>query len=232
MGIKMEELPKEMSLSALEDRCMSEINNYRRGEPSSDKYCLEIFRRAMLEHDDAAWTLLVERFYEYMLGSFRRHVKREAASLLDSPENFVARAFERFWLAAVHNQQLEFTNLAAALSYLRNCLNGAVLDTLRTHSRSREVALPESGFPEEPAVEDHEEGQGLWEIMQSLLSNKREYRVAYLLYHCNLKPREIVLRCPQEFSDVQEIYRLRRNIIERLMRESDQIRWKLDDLDL
>ncbi len=231
MGIKMEELPKEMSLSALADRCMSEINNYRRGEPSSDKYCLEIFRRAMLEHDNAAWTLLVERFHEYMLGSFRRHMRREAASLLDSPENYIARAFERFWLAAVYNQQLEFTTLAAALSYLRNCLNGAILDTLRAHSRSREVALPESGFPDEPAVEDHEEGQGLWEIIQSLLSNKRERRVAYLLYHCNLKPREIVRRCPQEFSDVQEIYRLRRNIMERLMRDSDQIRWKIDSPD-
>ncbi len=47
MGMDMEELPKNMSLSALADRCMSEINHYRRGEASSDQYCLEIFRRAM-----------------------------------------------------------------------------------------------------------------------------------------------------------------------------------------
>jgi DNA-directed RNA polymerase specialized sigma24 family protein len=223
----MEKLPKNMSLSALADRCMQEIGNYHRGEASSDQYSLEMLRRAMLEGDNTAWALLVKCFYEYMLDSFRRHLRKEAASRIDSPENYAARAFERFWFAAVHNQQLEFTTLAAALSYLRNCLNGAILDTLRAHSRSREVALPESGFPDEQAVEDHEEGQGMWEIIQSLLSNKRERRVAYLLYHCNLKPREIVRRCPQGFSNVQEIYRLRRNIMERLMRDADQIHWRL-----
>ncbi len=228
MGIEMEELPKDMSLSALADRCTREISNHRRGEACNDQYCLEMFRRAMLEQDDSVWALLVERFDEYMLGLFRRHVSREAASRLDSPENYVARGFERFWLAAVHNQQLQFTTLAAALCYLRSCLNGAIVDTLRAYSRAKEVVLPEPGFPDEPTVEDHEEeDQRLWEAIQDMLPNERERRLAYLLFHCNLKPREIVRRCPQEFSAVQEIYRLRRNIIKRLSRDSDQIRWKM-----
>ncbi len=223
-----EATPSTMSLSALADRCMSEINNYRHGEVSGDQYCLELFRRAMLEQDNAAWALVVERFHEYMMGSFRRHVKREAASRLDSPENYVARAFDRFWLAAVHNQQLEFTTLVGALSYLRNCLYADILDTLRANSRSNEVVLPEPRFPDESAVEEHqEEDQGLWETIQGMLTNERERRVAYLLFYCNLKPREIVRSSPQEYSSVQEIYRLRRNIMERLWRNSDQIRWRL-----
>src|SRR5215472_16106251 len=194
MGIKRDELPKDLRLTALADRCMNEIKNYRHGQASSDQYCLEMFRRAMLEGNDETWTVLVERFHDYLLGSFRRHVRREVASRIDSPENYVAKAFERFWFAAVHNQQLEFTTLAAALSYLRNCLNGAILDTLRSYSRSREVALPEPGHPEEPAVEDLEEGLDMWDIIQSLLANVRERRVAYLRFHCNLRPREIVRR--------------------------------------
>src|SRR2546428_761126 len=52
----------------------------------------------------------------------------------------------------------------------------------------------------------------------------REQRLAYLLYHCNLKPREIVRFCQEEWPDVQEIYRLRRNILERLLRKTDQLR--------
>src|SRR6266581_3220543 len=179
---ELPELPGAMSLSALAERSMSEIDNYRRGEPSNDQYSLEIFRRAMLECDNAAWTVLENRFKDFLLGSFRRHSKSEAASRLDSPENYVARAFARFWLAAVHNQRLEFTTLAAALHYLRGCLNSTILDALR----------------------------------------------AYSLYHCNLKPREIVRLCPQEFHKVEEIYRLRRNIIERVQRSADQIRWKLN----
>jgi len=222
------ELPGAMSLSALAERSMSEIDNYRRGEPSNDQYSLEIFRRAMLEGDSAAWTLLENRFKDFLLGSFRRHPKSEAASRLDSPENYVARAFARFWLAAVHNQQLEFTTLAAALHYLRGCLNSTIVDALRAYSRVKEMALPEADYGWEPVVEDHDDGRDLWEVLSGVLTSERERRLAYLLYRCNLKPRVIARVCPQEFHEVEEIYRLRRNIMERVQRNVDQIRWKLN----
>ncbi len=226
MGMDMEELPRNMRLRALADRCMSEINNYRRGEASSDQYCLEIFRRAMLEHDDAAWTLLVDRFKEFLLAAFRRHPKSEAALHLDSPENYVARAFARFW-NAVHNQQVMFTSLGAALRYLRVCLDSTILDMLRANARAREVPLPELGFAGEPAVEDQDEGSELWEVIRDMLPSERERRLAFYLYHCNLKPREIVRLRPQEFPDVNEIHRMKRNIVDRLARNADLIRYKL-----
>src|SRR5215467_14045637 len=106
---EMEESARNMSLAALADQCLSEINSYCRGETFSDQYCMEIFRLALLYNDKAAWVLIQERFLEFMLGSVRRHSHYEAASRLDSPENYAALAFERFWLVAVRNQQLEFT---------------------------------------------------------------------------------------------------------------------------
>src|SRR6266702_1164048 len=223
----MSELPGAMSLSALADRCMSEIDNYRRGEESNDQYCLEIFRRAMLEHDDEAWSLLVNRFQEFLLAAFRRHPRCEAALHLDSPENYVDRAFARFWVA-VHDQQEMFTSLGAALRFLRLCLNSTILDMLRSYARAREVPLPELDFAMEAAVEDQDEGGELWEVILTMLPGDRERRLAFLLYPCNLKPREIVRLCPQEFSNVDEIYRLRRNIVDRLERGADQIRWRLN----
>jgi DNA-directed RNA polymerase specialized sigma24 family protein len=222
------ELPGAMSLSALADRSMSEINNYRRGKPSNDQYSLEIFRRAMLGRDNAAWALLVDSFKDFLLGSFRRHPRSGAASRLDSPENYVARSFARFWSSAVHSQQLEFTTLAAALHYLQVCVNSTIVDALRAYSRAKEVALPEPDFAGEPAVEDHDDGRDLWDAMSGILSSERERRLAYLLYCCNLKPRDIVRIFPQEFHEVEEIYRLRRNIVERVQRDVDQIRWKLN----
>ena len=60
-----------------------------------------------------------------------------------------------------------------------------------------------------------------------MLPGEREQRLAYLLYHCGLKPREIVRFCPQEWSDVKEVYRMRRNIMERLLHHADQLRWRL-----
>ncbi len=51
-----------------------------------------------------------------------------------------------------------------------------------------------------------------WGIFQLMLPHRRERRLTYLLYHCGLKPREIV-HSAEEWSDIQEIYRLRRKIM-------------------
>jgi hypothetical protein len=76
-------------------------------------------------------------------------------------------------------------------------------------SRARVVALPGPGEAGEPLFEDHDDSDELWEVIASLLPDERTRRVAYLLFHCGLKPREIVHFCPEEFSDVQEIDRRR-----------------------
>ena len=234
MGVEMEDLPDQMSLTALENRCISEIENYRRKEPYNDQYCLEIFHRALLQHNNDAWELLMQRFGPMVKSWVRSHPRQDAACRLDSEDNYVAKAFSRFWQAAAYNQEVRFTSLAAALSYLKTCLTGAILDTLRSYAKA-DLSLNDPDHPpqEEPAMEDDtDDGQELWSIIKSLLPNAREQRLAYLLFHCGLKAREVVQFCGQEFSDVNEVYRLRRNIIERLIRNRDQIRWRLSGEEL
>ncbi len=217
-----------MSLSTLADRCMSEINNYRHGIAYNDQYCLEILRRAILQRNPYAWELLQQHLSDIVLGWLRRHSSRETVCRFDSEENYVAQAFERFWHAAVHHRQLEFQTLAAALRYLRACLNGVLLDTLRTYLRPKEIPLPEPDSPGEPFAEDYDDSHEVWEIIRSMLPNPLEQRLAYLLFHCGLKPKEILRVCPQEFDNVREIYHRQRNILSRLRRNADQIRWRLD----
>ena len=98
--------------------------------------------------------------------------------------------------------------------------------TVRFHLRlrSRELPFPEPGCSLEPRAADSMDDQSFWNSIQSMLPDEREKRLAYLLYHCGLKPREIVLRCPGEFDDVKDIYRLNHNIVERLRRNSDRLR--------
>src|SRR5260221_9677452 len=149
-----------------------------------------------------------------------------------SKENYVADPFVRVWQPSMRSR-LEFDTLAAALNYLKISLQGAVIDKLRAYSRPREVPLPDPGSDtyavEEPASEDEYGSYELWEIVKSLLPNKRERRLAYLMYVDGLKPREIIHFCANEFSDIQEVYRLTRNIVERLMRHRDHIRWRMSD---
>jgi len=217
-------LSSEMSLPVLAAHCLGEIDNFRRGEPCTERYGLELFHRAIMLSDQEAWAWVQQCFGGMVHGWVRRHPKRVVACRLESEENYVAQAFERFWQATACNQQLEFRTLAAALQYLRASLNGAILDTLRTYARPGEVSLLEPG---EPCMEDVTCSSELWEILKGMLSNPREQRLAYLLFHCGLKPREIVHFCSPEWSDTQEIYRLRRTIMERVLRNADLLRWRL-----
>jgi len=219
--------PHLMSVTELADRCMSEVNNYRNGEPPDNQYAVELFRRALMQRDALAWEMVQQRFSELVLQWMRSHPMRKAASRFDSDENYVAQAFTRFWQATAVNQKVEFRSLAAALRYLRATLNGAIYDTLRAYVRARELPLPESGEIGEFIAREQDDGRELWEAIKSLLADKRQQRVAYLLFHCHLKPREIVHYCSEEWSSVQEIYRLRCNIFARLLRNAHYIRWQL-----
>lgn len=216
-----------LSNAALAQQCLLQLAAYRRGEPCDEAPGLELFRRATVEGDPEAWEWVQRCFGETVLAWLRRHPSRAAACRLESEANYVALAFERFWQATTVTQQVAFKTLAAALHYLRASLHGAILDTLRAYARPKEVTFPEPGAPGEPVAEEQTESSELWETLHSMLPTQRERRLAYLLYHCGLKPREIVRFCPQEWHDVQEIYQLRRSILERLMRNADQLRWRL-----
>jgi hypothetical protein len=224
----MEKKLNEMDILELVDRCMIEINNFRRGEPSNDACGLELFRRASHECDPSAWEIIQLHFTDMVLQWMRRHPLRNVACKYDSEENYVAQAFTRFWQATIGNNQIHFKTLAAVLWYLRASLNGTILDTLRAYVRPREIGLPEAGEPGEPVTEDPDDDNEVWEVIRSLLPDERQQRVAYLSFHCGLKPRDIITNCSQEFNDIREIYRLRRNILERLQRHADYISWRLD----
>jgi hypothetical protein len=96
-------------------------------------------------------------------------------------------------------------------------LNGIILDTMRASSRPKEVSKLQSAFSREPLSENVTSSAEVWEHLQRILLNEHEQRLAYLLFHCGFKPWEIVYFYSQEFSDVREIHRLRRRIMDRLL---------------
>ena len=228
MGVKMDEALNRMNLAHLAERCSDEMKLHRRKEAYDDRYCLEIFRRAIIQRADEAWLVLQQRFGESVRIWLHSHASKDVALQRDSEENYIAQTFSRFWYA-VHDQHLEFASLNSALSYLHATLNGILTDTMRSHLRSKEVTTSEPGSFEEPLSEDFSDESATWRSIQSMLSDQREQRVAYLLYYCGLKPREIVTWCPQEFDDIKEVYRLNHNIVDRLRRNRDRLRRLLSD---
>ncbi|WP_052890817.1 sigma-70 family RNA polymerase sigma factor [Thermogemmatispora carboxidivorans] len=225
----MEETLSELNLTALANCCVLELQRSRRHEPADGGYCLELFRRAVEQQTDQAWTLLQQCLTETVRLWLRTHPGMSQALQHDSEENYIALTFSRFW-QAVQEHPPEFPSLKAVLSYLHATLHGVIIDVLRSYQRRQEIALPPLETPflykeaEEPS---DQEDDYTWESIQSLLPHERERRLAYLLYYCGLKPREIVLRCADEFSDIKEIYRLNHNLIDRLRRNRERLRWLL-----
>lgn len=225
MTINPDEALNQLPLTTLSELGNNELLQFRCKASSDGRYCVEILRRALVERTDEAWSVLQQCFSETIRIWILSHPSRDVALLRDSEENYIAQTFSRFWYA-VRDRHLEFTTLSATLSYLRATLSAIIIDTLRSHLRlcSREVPLSEPVLSNEPCVEEPPGGENLWESIQALLLNERERRIFYLLYYCGLKPREVVIRCSQEFADVKEIYSMNANIIDRLRRNCDRLR--------
>src|SRR5581483_263064 len=185
MGIRMDKRLDEMSLAELTRCCAQEMSKYRRKEISSDQYCLEILRRAVVLRDDQAWAVLQQQFNENIRLWLARHPYRETALRYEVDQSYIDDAFRRFW-QAIKDQHLIFATLASALSYLHLCLNCAIMDTLRAYSRPKEEPIPEymQGNFEGPGIEDRYHEEELWEVIESLLPGEKEKRLAYLLFYC------------------------------------------------
>ena len=222
----MDRLPSKMSLAELQCRCWGEMKKFSRQEPNDESFCLEIFRRALELRDEQAWEILTETISAIILGWLRRHPCREEAYRLHTEEDYVALTIERLWMVTVRNQTLQFRSLPGAFAFLRVSLNSVIIDTLR--NQGKDLSIGEIGSME-PTAPLEEESDEIWECIKSMLPDQREQRLAYLLFHCNLKPRQIVQFCSQEFCNVQEIFHMKRSILDRLKRRKDVLyHWLLE----
>lgn len=187
------------------------------------EHCLELFYRALQQNDQRAKEEFQQHCSKAMLGWLRLHPRREEVRHCEKEEFYVVQAFEYFWQATLRRKTLEFSSPTIMLQYLQASLNGVILDTLRNYSCSRQVALSEPTYPTGSISTSHLNSDELWKILQGLLIDTREQRMAYLLFHCGLEPREIVQSYPREFSDVREISRLRQSVIERVLFNQDHV---------
>src|SRR6266566_2323253 len=184
---------------------------------------MEALLRQMLEGDQEAWAGGEQCLGETVRSWLRDHPSKEAACCWESEEYYVSLTFEHFRQVVAAGQLQAHTSPPTVLRYLQACLNGVLLDSLRANGGPKGMTLQEPAHAEEQAGGDHPGDRQLWEGIQQLLPDLRERRVAYLLFQCNLSPRDIFLFAPQEFSDVQEICRLRARILEQILLHSDLI---------
>jgi DNA-directed RNA polymerase specialized sigma24 family protein len=208
------------------DQLVAEARARERRHPNEgatdDAPGLELFRRAMAEGDEAAWHAIVELYRGPLLAQAGRHAVRPLVS--ESDAFCVDRAFERFWCATRTGRIGEFNDLASIFKYLKLCLASVLIDEARARRRRADVSLEDvsvdawvSADPSARVIGRLAERE-LWQAIERELVDANERLVARLSFVAGLSPREIVVRRPDKFSDVVDVYRVKRNMVERLRR--------------
>jgi hypothetical protein len=199
---------EELQTNRVEDAC----NEYH------GQYWLEMFRSALKENDQRSQRWLQQKFSVTILNWVHHHPKSGIACQLHSEEYYINETFRGFWQTLLKQQKFDLSCMADVLSYLHVFMNGVILDTLRYNSSPQIEPIANTGMAEEVSSYENDSTHDIWELIERRFSNAHERRMVYLLFQCDLKPGEIVDRFPNEFSDVNEISHIRRNIMEILTR--------------
>jgi hypothetical protein len=63
--------------------------------------------------------------------------------------------------------------------------------------------------------------QEFWEEVDARLRDEKERRVVYGSFVLALKPRELCAQFPETFCDVNQVYRIKENVLARLRRDTE-----------
>jgi hypothetical protein len=216
---------RDLPLEHLRAEAQAQEVAYARGEPAEDAAGLELFRRAIEERDEAAWHAVVEIYRGLLTAQAGRKAVR---GLVAEDDRFcVDRAFQRFWHATTTGQLTRFDDLASILKYLKMCLGSVLLDQARARRRQGWLSIddvsPDACVTADPSsqVIGRVARRELWETIDRELPNALERLVAHLSFVAGLCPREVLARHPEKFDDVYDVYRTKRNMIDRLRRSQE-----------
>lgn len=219
--------PKDMPLALLSARCGLETERFFQDRASDPHFCFELFRRAIVDRDEQAWSLLFARYMPLVIGWVHRHPSLNRCD--EEPQYFTNRAFQRMWSAVSPEKFGGFHNLAQVLRYLQTCVHSVILDHVRAAEQATVSAQVElSGFErigdgssvERETVADLDR-QAFWEAVVSRLKDESERRVVFASFVLALKPREICARYGDIFRDVRHVYRVKENVLARLERDTE-----------
>jgi hypothetical protein len=218
---------QSLSFSVLSSRCAQESEHFFSRQVHDPRFCFEIFRRAISERHQQGWSFLYQQYQPLVAGWVERHSL--FAHTGEENQYFVNGAFEKMWKVMTPEKFSQFPDLKSILRYLQMCVHSVITD----HVRKKEENLLLDDVPSfakersnqnpdiEQSVVTRDQREDLWRDLTRRLKNEKELQVVYGTFVLGLKPREILAEFPGVFRDVEEIYQIKANVIDRLRRDRD-----------
>jgi DNA-directed RNA polymerase specialized sigma24 family protein len=216
-----------MPAGDLAQKCAQETDLFFAHHDSDGKYCFELFRRAVHKMDEHALGVLIVQYQPLVARWVDRWMGRhpDIAFVNEEAQDFIAQAFERFWVSFTPAKFEKSRNIAEILKYLQMCVHGAMMDAWRKLRRlqlEQELGNDEQEFSEvAPTPEELLQKDEFWQLIKKKSKDPREFTVIYASFSLALSPREILAEYPDVFRDIKEIYQCKANLLERLGRDDE-----------
>jgi hypothetical protein len=214
---------QRLTLTGIAHRCAQESDHFFRREPHDPRYCFELFRRAALHHNQHAWELIYSQYRPLVVNWVQRHPLFAESG--EEADYFVNGAFEKVWSRLTPAAFDRFPDLKSILRYLQMCVNSAIVD----FARAREQAARLDEVEPADLADDKSAGRGeafshlereeLWGWLHAQLKDTKEEQAVYGTYVLGLKPQELYTHYRDTFRDVNEVYRVKENVLDRLRRD-------------
>ena len=218
---------QHMPVADLAQKCAQETDLFFAHHDSDSKYCFELFRRAIGNNDERALEIVIVQYQPLVARWVDRWMGKhpDFPAINDEAQDFIAQAFERFWVSYTPAKFEKSRSIAEILKYLQMCVHGAITDAWRKLRRlqlEQEMRDDEQEFSEPaPTPEELLQKDEFWQLVRKKSKDPREYTVIYASFHLALSPREILAEYPNDFRDVKEIYQYKANLLERLERDDE-----------
>ncbi|HLZ71008.1 MAG TPA: hypothetical protein VKV26_13995 [Dehalococcoidia bacterium] len=204
--------------------CRMQHDRYHRGQAHDDGYANELVRRAVIARDEIAWEALYT-IYNCQVAAWCRRAGAPPAEL----EDLCAAAWLKFWHAFTVDRLCRAKDIRAVLKYLMLCATSVVIDAKRKAACAARFASDLE--PEQAerllAVEcgSEPDWHDFWRRVQASLHSEADRVLVQLAYERELKSAEIQAARPDLFPTVEDVYRTRHAIFDRLRRNTALRRW-------
>ncbi len=232
-GFDSDPILADLSVGETAARCRQE--SAAPADRRDPRYCLELFRRAIVGLDGAAWAAIYAQYHALV---------RHWLGGVHNADDLIQETFLRLHRAMTAERFAagEFPTLGSVLAFLRTTAVNLLINERRRIVRERRAL----GLRWEPRgdasdAEDPEPAGGfapdyladvtrqeLADHVRSLVPDETEWLVLRLTYEFELPPREIARRYPQHFRDAAEVSRVKERVKKRLQNDP-RLRRYLED---
>jgi hypothetical protein len=227
-----------LHIENLQKRCAEETKNFFQGKDNSTQFCFEIFRRAFIDQNQDAWHYIYHQYQPLVSRWLENHNLFPFIS--EEKDYFTNRVFEKLWNALSKDKFQRINNLRTLLQYLKMCVGSVIIDYVRAQKRVQLEAVEKyEQFSEHDGHYNRNIGdaplenfilnkihiQDLWKRVESMICSHKEYCILYGSFMVGMKPREIFIAYPGEFEDMEDVYRTKEYLLDRLRRNKELIKY-------